>query len=150
MDSCAQQGASLVEVMVAALVLGIGLLGILSLQSRSLQFSQQSYLATQATILAQDMAEKISINRAAAGGYTGAGSSAKDCSSDACTATEIAAWDKYNWVDRLSSELPSGTGDVVQKNGSDGTYYEISVSFQLERDSSGDDSEETIRLVVSP
>ncbi len=57
-----QQGASLVEVLVAAIVIGIGLLGIASLQVRSLQASTNAEARARATDLAWELADRIRAN----------------------------------------------------------------------------------------
>lgn len=64
-------GFSLIEVMVAVLVLGIGLLGFALLQTMSVRFTQSANHRTQATNLAYDMLDQIRVNRLAAGQYVG-------------------------------------------------------------------------------
>ena len=64
-------GFSLVEVMVAVLVLGLGLLGFALLQTMSVRFTQSANQRTQATNLAYDMLDQIRVNRLAAGQYVG-------------------------------------------------------------------------------
>ena len=64
-----QSGAGMIEVMVSALIMAIGLLGVFGMQIRSLQFSQQAYFYSQATFYAQDMAERIFVNSDAIDSY---------------------------------------------------------------------------------
>ena len=142
-----QGGASLIEVMVAALIMGIGLLGILSLQGRALQFNHQSYLFSQASILAQDMAERMSSNASAIDDYRGNPSSAGvDCNLNSCSNNQLAAWDKFHWQEAVKNTLPQGEGSVVLS--ANGEAYIISVEFNAERDSANNDLE-SVRLVVS-
>lgn len=54
-----QRGFSLIEVLVAVLILAIGLLGVAGVQVISMQNTSNANLRTQATIHAQDMAEQI-------------------------------------------------------------------------------------------
>ena len=54
-----QAGASLFEVLIALFILGVGLLGVISLQAESLKLNQQASSSTQALLLANDMAERI-------------------------------------------------------------------------------------------
>ena len=64
-----QAGTSLIEVLVTAFILGVGLLGLAGLQSR-LQISEmESYQRSQALTLLDDMASRITTNRAAAASY---------------------------------------------------------------------------------
>ena len=57
-----QSGFSLIEVMVAAFVLGIGILGIVGLQVLSLKGTQQSSMRNQATAIVCGLAEKMRAN----------------------------------------------------------------------------------------
>jgi len=57
-----QIGFSLIEVMVAAFVLGIGILGIVGLQVLSLKGTQQSSMRNQATAIVYGLAEKMRAN----------------------------------------------------------------------------------------
>jgi len=56
-------GFSLIEVLVALLVLLIGLLGVVRMQLFSVQNNQGAYLRTQATYIASDMMDKMRANR---------------------------------------------------------------------------------------
>lgn len=148
-----QSGASMIEVLVAALVLGIGLLGILSLQSRALQYNQQAYLSSQASLLAQDMAERMAANSGVMNSYLyeGSAGASSGCLSGECTAGELAAWDLSEWEQHIKDNLPSGYGEITQFNGEDGNVkYLVSVYFQLERNSDSAESEGSVKVVVSP
>ena len=59
-----QAGTSLFEVLIALFILGVGLLGVISLQAESLKLNQQASSSTQALLLANDMAERIRIAKA--------------------------------------------------------------------------------------
>ena len=54
-----QSGVGLIEIMVAVLVLGIGILGIASTQIISLQMNTQSQNRSQAVLLAEDLLDRI-------------------------------------------------------------------------------------------
>ena len=56
------QGFTLIEVLIAVLVLSIGLLGLASLQAASLKNNYGAYMRSQASILANDMADRIRSN----------------------------------------------------------------------------------------
>jgi type IV pilus assembly protein PilV len=62
----AQSGYLMIEVLITMFILSIGLLGVVGLQARAQQAETDSYQRTQALILAQDMADRISANRTAA------------------------------------------------------------------------------------
>ena len=59
-----QQGFGLIEVLVALLIIAIGLLGTIALQTRATQAELESYQRVQALILLEDMANRINANRA--------------------------------------------------------------------------------------
>ncbi|HVL74786.1 MAG TPA: prepilin-type N-terminal cleavage/methylation domain-containing protein, partial [Noviherbaspirillum sp.] len=64
-----QRGVSLVEALVTIVIIALGLLGLVGLQSR-LQLSEiEAYQRSQAMILLEDMANRISMNRAAIANY---------------------------------------------------------------------------------
>ena len=63
-------GFSIIEVLVALLVLAIGLLGLAALQAQGLRFNHDAYVRTQATHLAYDIIDRMRSNRANAAAYT--------------------------------------------------------------------------------
>ena len=54
-----QSGSSLIEVVVALFVLAIGMLGVLSMQVKSMQFNQSAYYYSQAVYLANEILENM-------------------------------------------------------------------------------------------
>lgn len=58
-----QQGVTLVESVVAVLILAAGILGLAALQGRALAVSQSVFYRSIATDLAADLAERIRVNR---------------------------------------------------------------------------------------
>jgi len=106
-----QEGFTLVEVLIAVLVLLIGLLGLAGLQAQALRSNQIAYMRTQATILAYDIIERMNANRAAAlaGSYDGAaGTQNTDCTSTtACSSAAMAANDVYEWRLAVKQSLPT-------------------------------------------
>lgn len=101
------RGFTLIEAMVALLVLSIGLLGIAALYVETLKAGRTSVYRTQAVNLATDLADKMRGNRLPANAY--------DCGG-ACAAAEggnaIAIADITAWVNTITAQLPGGTGDV--------------------------------------
>lgn len=107
----ATQGIALVEVLVTALVLGVGLMGMAGLQMKSLQYNQASYLRSQANLAAYDVMDRMRLNRerARAGDYNqvyGAYSSGGT----------LARQDLRDWNTALTSTLPGGQGQVNCSN----------------------------------
>lgn len=108
-----QAGVSLVEVLVAVVVLSIGLLGLAGLQASGMRVGQSSIYRSQAAQLAYDMVDRLRVNFANAADYNLA---LADAAPGGAT---IAARDLQDWRLRLLS-LPSGTGSVAV-NGADVT-----------------------------
>jgi len=115
-------GFSLVEVMVAILVLGIGLLGFALLQTMSVRFTQSAYQRTQATNLAYDMLDQIRVNRLAMGQYV----HNYNATTTGCVPDGFVSPAKFTtvWQCRLGKALgPGATATVEHDNG------EITVSI---------------------
>lgn len=117
-----QSGFSLIEVLVAMLVLAIGLLGLAALQAQGLRFNHDAYVRTQATNLAYDIIDRIRTNRANVGSYT-AGDPGGLCS----TTDADASNDLTCWYDALAAALPGGSG-VIAANGA-ANFFDITVRW---------------------
>lgn len=111
-----QNGFTLIEVLIAMLVLSIGLLGIAALQATGLRSSHSATLRSQATQLAYDMADRMRANLA---GYEGGaynnitpGGSPTSCLSNSCTPQQMAEYDVWEWNETIARELPRGVGVV--------------------------------------
>lgn len=104
-----QGGFSMIEVLIAVLVLSIGLIGLASLQGVSLQFNNSAYLRSQATNLAYDMADRVRANRAAAlfGGAYNLAVADPTPAPGALPETDL-----NEWRTALQNSLPAGTGEV--------------------------------------
>jgi type IV pilus assembly protein PilV len=112
-----QSGMTLMEVLVAVLVLSVGLLGIAGLQVQGTRHAYDAQLHTLAVFQAQDMADRMRSNMAGvrAGDYNSRSdtpSSPPSCGSSTCTAAELADYDVYRWNTDNASFLPSGAGDI--------------------------------------
>jgi len=112
-----QIGITLVEVLVAILVLAIGLLGIAGLQTAAMGTNFNSYQYTQAAILAQSMVERMRANptgvtngnyNLAAGTTPTVGTACN--TSTACTTANQAAWDLGLWYSEVTG---TSVGSVV-------------------------------------
>jgi type IV pilus assembly protein PilV len=66
-----QRGTSLVEVLVTMVILSIGLLALVVLHGRLHLLQMESYQRSQALILLNDMASRVSLNRNAVDDYLG-------------------------------------------------------------------------------
>lgn len=132
------RGSSLVEVMVALFVLAIGLLGVLAMQSKSMQYNQSAHFYSQAVYLANDMAERIRGNIGSAISYIGTPPTAAPatvCNTNACDAAALALWDKYIWNENVKKSLPFGQGNIesVAAAGTVPAHLKVTVTFDDSR-----------------
>ncbi|WP_411834300.1 type IV pilus modification protein PilV [Pseudoxanthomonas mexicana] len=65
------RGFSLIEVMIAVLILALGLLGFALLQTMNVRFAKSANQRTQATNLAYELLDQMRVNRIAAVAYVG-------------------------------------------------------------------------------
>ncbi len=101
-------GFTLVEAMVALIVLSVGLLGIAALYVETLRANRTSLHRTQAVNVATDIADRMRSNRLPADAYA--------CGSPCDPATggnAIAVADLTDWVTEIQTQLPGGTADVT-------------------------------------
>jgi type IV pilus assembly protein PilV len=105
-------GFTLLEIMVALLIISIGLLGVATLQVRGQQFNQAAYLRTQATFLAYDLMDRMRANRVKAiqGRYAKQLpiNASEECDATACTTTQLINYDLDKWFAIVQETLPKG------------------------------------------
>lgn len=125
------KGFTLIEVLVALLVLSIGLLGLASLQSTTVRFNHDAYLRSQATSLAYDMADRMRANRdeVMAGSYDLGAFPGDPAVCGVVAGASVAARDMSAWQSSLSCSLPQGVGRVVRA----GSTVTIGVSWDETR-----------------
>jgi type IV pilus assembly protein PilV len=104
-----QRGTTLVETLVALVVLSVGLLGIAALQMTSLRNNRGAHLRSQAQVLAYDIADRMRANRdvALANGYV-------IPMAGAPAGTGLALTDLQDWKAALGRILPGGDGSVTR------------------------------------
>jgi len=102
------EGLTLIEALITLLVLTLGLLGVAGMMAHSLKNNHSSYLRSQATVLAYDIADRMRANRAAVETKAYALALGKDPLSSG-----IAQQDLLDWQAALARFLPSGTGAVA-------------------------------------
>jgi type IV pilus assembly protein PilV len=124
-----QTGMSLVEVMVATLVLALGMAGVAALMVANVTSTNSAQLYSQANIRADQMADIMRANLIAyeAAVFTAdPGASTVDCvTGTTCTMTEQAQYDYAQWRALVAQELPAGQGfictDSTPDDGQPGT-----------------------------
>lgn len=145
-------GFTLIEVLVAMLVLLIGLLGIAQMHFSSFQDNRNALYRNQATVIAEDLLDRVRGNpiALAGGAYNNmsfaaasAAPSTVNCAVAAgCSAADIAVKDRHEWARNFvtamsdyQASLPAGAGsagiDTTDSFGAcDGNLkYDVTVSW---------------------
>ena len=124
-----QRGFTLLEVLIALLVLSIGLLGLAALQTTGLRSNHMASMRTTSTHLAYDISDRMRANPAgvAADEYVLVGSAAPTAG------TSVAALDLTAWYNAVT-DLPGGRSSITQCDGSstpacDGVTHIITVQW---------------------
>ena len=113
-----QKGFTLLEVLIAVVVLSIGLLGLANLQATSLRLNQQALMRSQEAHLAYDMIDRMRANMPGviAGAYdlpTLPTASDTNCTTTTgCTPAAMAAQDYFEWHSTIMAMLSGGDGIV--------------------------------------
>jgi len=130
-----QHGFTLLEVLIALLILSIGLLGLAALQTTGLRSNQMASMRTLATEAAYDITDRMRANPVgvAAGEYVIAlGDAPADTSATGTALTDLNAWRER--VERL----PGGASEITQCDGTstpacDGLTHVITVYWDEAR-----------------
>jgi type IV pilus assembly protein PilV len=128
-----QTGFSLVEVLIALVIMSVGMLGIAGLYVQSMQAGRTSMLRHHAVNLAGDVADRIRANPRAAIAYIDPVGADNNCvlGTVDCTPAQMAANDILLWKAQASENLPGGDVTVVftAANGFTPPNYQITVSW---------------------
>lgn len=135
----AQFGGSIIESMVALVVLSIGVLGMIGVQLRTMVDSQNSVHIMTATRLIDDLFERVKSNPNADTLFNSAFdpsdplntaqwnwltnyqvawnvtvAQSADCSAVFCTAAQRAAWDVNQWKQSVSARIVGGNAQILR------------------------------------
>ncbi len=117
-----QKGVSLLEALIAAVILGTGLVGMAAMQVNALKVSSNSLFRVHATDTARTLADRMRVNLPGVVGLNeedasdnayisawtsggGCGAPPASCSANSCTSAEMAAWDLYEITCDVSTGL---------------------------------------------
>lgn len=112
-----QRGVSLIEVLIAVLIFSLGLIGLAGLLVFATQSNHAAYLRTQATFLANSMADRMRANSVGVwqNNYNSASypvtGTPPDCSGG-CVPADLAKRDQILWSTMLTGLLPGAKADI--------------------------------------
>ncbi len=122
------QGFTLIEVLVSLIIIAIGLLGLAGMQIHGMQGNNGSVLRTQANLIANDIATRMRVNKAAMDNsiyaladysIACASQTPPDCTSASCTSSEIAELDIADFICDSENNLPNVSSTTISCNDND-------------------------------
>jgi type IV pilus assembly protein PilV len=147
------RGITMVEALVALVVISVGMLGIAGLYLSSLQAGRSANLRVQAVNLASEMADRIRANRNGRNAYVlaaGTLPSAVTCSGTTdCTPAALAQSDQNVWVTAIRAALPgvpnaNGAIAFTDNPGPTPERYDITITWR----EAGTDTDSSYRLTM--
>ena len=116
-----QRGFTLIEALVAFLILSIGMLGIASLQTMSLKSGHTASLRTAAVLKVDEIIESMRSNPTALINYaagtadmgTDNGCSQTSIAAVTCTPAQLAVDELFRWKNSLTEALPNNAGTTA-------------------------------------
>ena len=129
-SSPAQAGMTLIEVLVTLVLISVGLLGVAALQLTTLKNTQESYVRSQAALLAADILDRMRSNQ------TGFNAGNYDMASDATgfdqagAAGTVAATDIAAWQASINRLLPGSDSDAAGRIVRNGRVVTITIRWR--------------------
>ena len=128
-----QRGVSLLEVLVAILVLSFGLLGIAALQANALKNNESSFQRTQAVMLTSFIIDTMRLDRANLASYV----MSKTCTPPTASGS-IVAESKSKWLTTIQTNLGSTACGEISLSG---TTYSVKIYWDDGKGTGGDTSQ---------
>ncbi|MGQ3001808.1 MAG: type IV pilus modification protein PilV [Hydrogenophaga sp.] len=133
-----QRGVSLIEALVALLVLALGIMGMAGIQTRTLVESRTTNSRALALQMADDLLDRMQANSAlrinppAVSPYLAAwgalAAAPVNCFTTGCNGAQLAAFDLVQWKASLARVLPGGDARVFRSN-TDATQFGILIGW---------------------
>jgi type IV pilus assembly protein PilV len=144
-----QSGLTLIESLVALVVLALGIMGLAGVQTRLLVETRTANSRAVAVQLINDLSNRMSLNRYAAVGQpqlptpvnsryllstftSTAGMTAPnpaDCTLTICTAAQLAAVDMFTWRTAVNNALPGSQVKIVQNLSNSGDPRQLGIAI---------------------
>jgi len=161
------EGFTLIEVLVAILIVAVGILGVAGMQVVSLQQNRNALLRDTSLQLGNDIMDRMRANRLVV--YSPVAlddtpSFSTDCNDNSCDTDEMKEFDLAQWKCRLDpldadgalyqacsdlgitqASLPGGRGSIT--GGAAGAPYEVTVEWTADRD--GNKSQVILRAIIT-
>jgi type IV pilus assembly protein PilV len=127
----AGRGFSLIEVLIALIILSVGMLGIAGLYVQSMQAGRTSVFRHNAVTLAGDVADRIRANPSAGATYAAGVGADKNCVDGGinCSPADMAQHDISLWEQQADRSLPNGAVQINLDESVAPPNYEIVVSW---------------------
>ena len=140
-----QRGFSLVEVLIALIIMSVGMLGIATLFVQSMQAGRTSMFRHHAVTMAGDVADRIRANPRAGIAYAGQGAD-NGCvaSGNDCNEAAMAANDIFQWDAQVAESLPNG--DVTVSF--DDTVTPPEYTIRIDWDEPGEDPNAPLNYTI--
>jgi type IV pilus assembly protein PilV len=141
-----QRGFSLVEVLIALVIMSIGMLGIAGLYVQSMQAGRTSMFRHHAVTLAGDVADRIRANPRAGAAYALVGGVDYSCVAQGvdCSEPQMAAHDILLWTQQAAQSLPNGQVNITF----DGTVNPPEYNIQVAWVEAGQPLDYTVKIPV--
>lgn len=135
-----QRGFSMIEVLIAVLILSFGISSIGMMMLATMTNTRGAMYRSRAISLAQDMVERIHANYEGRALYDTDDTTGEDkgcfqsgaTSPPACSSGDLAAHDIWQWADSLrnvTTGLPSGAGTIDRDSTTSPPEYTVTVSW---------------------
>lgn len=125
------RGFSLVEVLIALVIMSVGMLGIAGLYVQSMQAGRTSMFRHNAVILVGDVADRIRANPTAGAQYAIPGGANNGCVAMGvnCSQPQMAQHDVFLWTQQAAETLPAGQVTVVFDGAIAPPTYQITANW---------------------
>ena len=124
-------GFSLIEVLIALIIMSVGMLGIAGLYVQGMQAGRTSVFRHSAVTLAGDVADRIRVNPAAGAIYAAGEGADRNCVDGGvdCSPEDMARHDISLWEQQADRSLPNGAVQVNRDGSTTPPTYEIIVTW---------------------